>query len=61
MDMARDLLAKSVLQLSSGEMEAIPNEETCKHCEYGDLCRVSTELADLSAELMEVPIVANDA
>jgi hypothetical protein len=42
-------------------MEAIPNEETCKHCEYGDLCRVSTELADLSAELMEVPIVANDA
>lgn len=61
MDMARDLLAKSVLQLASGDMEAIPNEDSCKHCEYGDLCRVSTELADLSAELMEVPNVANDA
>lgn len=60
LDQARELMAQSVIQLASGEMKAIPNEDSCKHCDYGDLCRVSTELADLAAEQMEVPNVKND-
>lgn len=41
------LLRRAILALDSGDMKAIPSQH-CQACDFGELCRVSSELIDLS-------------